>query len=301
MASRSTRSRRPATMPQPEQQSRAKWTTSLTKILAELMVDQVQRGNRQNNSFGKKAWKYMCDEFYKKTGLKWDKEQLKNRYAVLRKQHVIVKSLLDQSDFKWDEATGAIMAMDEVWDRYIMEHPDAEIIRSGGCPIYKQLCTIFSEMGTDEEYNGLAEHKEGTPYLIPCPEPLSTFQMVPSLKSEEEAGMADDEDKFQPIIPPSTGGRKRARKGIDDVIVNALSEMAAASKLRAVAIKQHNDRFSITDCVKALDEMQGVDEQVYYAALDLFNNPNAREIFLSLKVDKRLTWLCSKCSALSGS
>ncbi|KAA8532000.1 hypothetical protein F0562_006858 [Nyssa sinensis] len=278
-------------------QSRAKWTTSLTKILVELMVDQVRKGNRQNNSFSKKAWKYMCDEFYKKTGLKWDKEQLKNRYAFLRKQHNIVKLLLDQSDFIWDEATGAIVAKDEVWDNYTKEHPDAETIRSGGCSIYKQLCTIFSELAKNGEYNGSAEHKGGTPDSIPCPDPLNTFQGEPSSESEEETDMGDEQDRFQSAIP----ARKRGRKGIDDAIANAILEMAAASKLRADAIKQKNDRFSITDCVKALDEMRGVDEQVYYAAMDLFNNPNAREIFLSLKVDKRLTWLCSKCSALPDS
>lgn len=117
MASRVTRSRRQPTQQQ-EQQSRARWTASLTKTLADLMIDQVQKGNRHKNSFGKKAWRYMCDEFYKKTGLKWDKEQLKNRYAVLRRQYVTVRSLLDQSDFSWDESSGTIIAKDEAWTEY---------------------------------------------------------------------------------------------------------------------------------------------------------------------------------------
>ena len=117
MAGQLARSRRLET--QQQEQSRAKWTTSLTKILAALMVDQVHKGNKHNNLFNKKAWKYICDEFYKKTGLKWDKEQLKNRYSVLRRQYTIVKSILDQSDFSWDEATGSITANDEIWAEYI--------------------------------------------------------------------------------------------------------------------------------------------------------------------------------------
>lgn len=118
MENRVTRSRRPPPQQQ-EQQTRARWTASLTKILADLMVDQVHKGNRQHNSFGKKAWKLMCDEFYKKSSLKWDKEQLKNRYAVLRRQYVTVKLLLDQSDFTWDESTGTILGDDEAWAEYI--------------------------------------------------------------------------------------------------------------------------------------------------------------------------------------
>ena len=117
MSSRITRSRREP--PQQDDQARARWTTSLTKILADLMINQVQKGNRQKNSFSKKAWRYISDEFYKKTGLKWDKEQLKNRYAVLRRQYITVKSLLDQSDFSWDEFTGTIIAKDEAWTEYI--------------------------------------------------------------------------------------------------------------------------------------------------------------------------------------
>ncbi|KAJ9672784.1 hypothetical protein PVL29_026135 [Vitis rotundifolia] len=169
------------------------------------MVDQVRKGNRQNNSFGKKAWKYMYDDFFKKTGLKWDKER----------QYVIVKSLLDQSDFNWGENTGIITAKDEAWDNYIKEHPDAESMRSIGCLIYKQLCTIFSESGANGTNEQSAEHKEGIPYEYPCPEPLSMHR--------EES---------------SSYSRKRGRRGIDNVIAGAILEMAVASKLRTVAIRQ---------------------------------------------------------------
>ncbi|KAK4393876.1 hypothetical protein Sango_1858400 [Sesamum angolense] len=74
--------------------------------------------------------------------------------------------------------------------------------------------------------------------------------------------------------------------------------MATATRLRAEAIKNSNGKFSITDCVRALDELQGVDDQVYHAALDLFNNRNARETFLTLRVEKRLIWLQRKFSTV---
>lgn len=118
MASRVTRLRRQLAQ-QPENQSRAKWTMFLTKVLADLMVEQVREGKTKNNFFNKKSWKYICDEFFKKTGLKWDKEQLKNRYSVLRRQYTVVKSLLEHGDFSWDESTGNIVASDEAWAEYI--------------------------------------------------------------------------------------------------------------------------------------------------------------------------------------
>lgn len=283
---------------QQQEQSRARWTTSLTKILAELMVDQVHKGNKHNNLFNKKAWKYICDEFYKRTALKWDKEQLKNRYSVLRRQYSIVKSILDQSDFSWDEATGTITANDEIWAEYIKKHPDAETVKTGGCPIFKELYTIFAEPTTNGKHEYLAASEGEHTSRILCPEPLNVHQEESSSESQDDED-ANDPQTVQPTTPTAISMRKRGRKGIDDAIADAIFEMASASKMRAVAIEQQNARFSIADCIRDLDLMQGVDQQLYFAALDLFNKPNAREIFLSLKKDKRLTWLRGKCAVAS--
>ncbi|KAL6220721.1 hypothetical protein ACLB2K_008477 [Fragaria x ananassa] len=296
MASHVTRSRVQAQLQ--EQQTKARWNTHLTKILASLMVDQVHQGYTKNSYFGMKAWKYICDEFYKRTGLKWDKE-LKNRYADMRKMYVIIKSLLDRSDISWDEATGTITASDEVWAEYTKEHAEAEALRNSGCPIYKELCIIFSEPATNGKHDLPNEHKEGTPNFHQL-EPLSFQQvLLSSSESEEADAAADHKDTVQPITPCSAGIRKRGRKGIDDAIAGAILEMAAASKLRKAAIQQRDARYTITNCIKALDEMKGVDEQVYFAAIDLFNDTTAREWFLSLKRDKRLIWLQRKCGSSS--
>jgi hypothetical protein len=79
--------------------------------------------------------------------------------------------------------------------------------------------------------------------------------------------------------------------------VDAMLEIAAASKMRATAIMKNEDRFSISKCIKVLDEMPSIDQQVYFLALDLFENANARETFISLKSEKRLLWLQRKFSA----
>lgn len=171
------------------------------------------------------------------------------------------------------------------------EHADAETLRSSGCPIYKELCIIFSEPATNGKHDHPAEHEEGTPNFRQS-EPLSFQQEVLSSSESEEADDAvDDKETVQPTTPSSAGIRKRGRKGVDDAIARAILEMATASKLRTAAIQQRSSRYTIANCIKELDEMKGVEEQVYFAALDLFNKPIAREVFLSLKRDKRLIWL----------
>ncbi|PPS20433.1 hypothetical protein GOBAR_AA00163 [Gossypium barbadense] len=119
-----------------------------------------------------------------------------------------------------------------------------------------------------------------------------------STGSGDDVNMLEGRNKRQSVTPSSSGWRKRSRKATGDAIVDAMLEIAAASKLRASAIMKNEDRFSISKCIKVLDEMQGVDQRIYFLALDLFENPNAREIFISLRSDKRLPWLQRKCSSM---
>lgn len=128
---------------------------------------------------------------------------------------------------------------------------------------------------------------------------------APSMLMEDDASSSSGEDinipngskKLRSAASLSSTRSKRTRKAPSDAIVDAMLEIAAASKLRANAMRS-DDRFSISNCVKVLDEIQGLDQRIYFAALDLFENPNARETFISLKSEKRVTWLQGKCSAL---
>jgi hypothetical protein len=114
--------------------------------------------------------------------------------------------------------------------------------------------------------------------------------------SGDDANVLDG-NKHQSGIPSNSGRRKRSRKATGDAIVDAMLEIAAASKMRSTAIMKNEDRFSISKCIKVLDEMPSIDQQVYFLALDLFENANARETFISLKSEKRLLWLQRKFSA----
>ncbi|KAI4330082.1 hypothetical protein MLD38_028390 [Melastoma candidum] len=127
--------------------------------------------------------------------------------------------------------------------------------------------------------------------------------LVGSMDDEGSSGSRDDRKVMdghdgQPAGTASNSGqKKRGRKAHGDAIVDAMLEIAAASRMRANAILRNEDRFSISKCIKLLDEMHGVDQNIYLHALELFENSTAREIFASLKSDKRLIWLMGKYNA----
>ncbi|KAI3872158.1 hypothetical protein MKW98_011650 [Papaver atlanticum] len=116
-----------------------------------------------------------------------------------------------------------------------------------------------------------------------------------SSSSGDDVDISNGRNKRKTAAASSPGPRKRNRKGgPGDAIVEAMLEIAAASKMRAAAMAKNEDRFSISTCITVLDEIQGLDQQIYFFALDLFENPNARETFISLKSERRVTWLQGK-------
>ncbi|KAJ6291019.1 hypothetical protein OIU76_024184 [Salix suchowensis] len=117
--------------------------------------------------------------------------------------------------------------------------------------------------------------------------------------SRDDVNMLDGHNKRQSVTPGASGRGKRSCKATGDAIVDAMLEIAAASKMRAAAIMKNEDQYSISKCIKVLDEMQGVDQWIYFLALDFFERPIAREKFIAQKSVKRLPWLQGKHDTLA--
>ncbi|GMJ02714.1 hypothetical protein HRI_003940600 [Hibiscus trionum] len=66
-----------------QERSRTRWTASLDRMFADLVVKQIQLGNRPNNVFDKKTWNNICDEFNKQTDLSFNNNQLRKHLDVL--------------------------------------------------------------------------------------------------------------------------------------------------------------------------------------------------------------------------
>ncbi|XVE83458.1 hypothetical protein DITRI_Ditri16bG0089600 [Diplodiscus trichospermus] len=86
--------------------------------------------------------------------------------------------------------------------------------------------------------------------------PMNYVDDDASSGSGDDGNLLDGQNKRPSVTPSSSGRRKRSRKATGDAIVDAMLEIAAASKMRASAIMKNEDRFSISKCIKVLDEMQ---------------------------------------------
>ncbi|XP_050367174.1 L10-interacting MYB domain-containing protein-like [Argentina anserina] len=290
-----------------QDQSRAKWTVALDKILLNLLMEQSQ----QNKMYNKKAWKHIQHEFNYRTGLTFDGEQLRNHQNVLRRVYNNIKTVLDEPSFSWDDSRHVVVADDAVWEQYIMAHPEAETVRNKECPIFKELCTLFSDPRSEGRYvqsnndvklDQLKVEMNGTPETASVSADPAIDEA--SSRLSEEVNMSSGRNKRQSLIKPlvsSTRQRRRVCKETSQTGVNEISRHEEGNKTAAAAAAvaaQNGDRFSISSCIEVLNEMGGVDQDVYLAALDLFQDPDRRETFICIKSDLKLAWLRAKCNSL---
>ncbi|CAA7042661.1 unnamed protein product [Microthlaspi erraticum] len=98
-----------------ERSSRNKWTASasLDKVLADIVLKQIQAGNRRNNFFDRKTWTNMCNDFNEQTGLSFNNNQLRRHLDVLRQRY---NSLKSKNEFVVEEEdTRCILELD-LWE-----------------------------------------------------------------------------------------------------------------------------------------------------------------------------------------
>lgn len=106
---------------------------------------------------------------------------------------------------------------------------------------------------------------------------LSVSSMYPRSNPSER-------NKRKLTEPPKSGSNKRSSVGPNNPKRSKSSDMDQNQN-------QKDDPYSIASCVVALNDTPGVDRRLYNAAMDLFEHKNWRETFVTMKMDKRLSWL----------
>ncbi|KAK7351341.1 hypothetical protein VNO77_10715 [Canavalia gladiata] len=123
--------------------SAIEWTESMECCFVDLMIEQVNRGNRIGNIFNEEAWSHMVEAFSARLGLQCDKQFLIDHYFCLMKKHDDISNILSHDEFAWDEALQSIIAENDIWDAYIKDHPDAISYKNRCLYLFHNLCKIF--------------------------------------------------------------------------------------------------------------------------------------------------------------
>ncbi|XP_059659590.1 L10-interacting MYB domain-containing protein isoform X2 [Cornus florida] len=130
------------------------WTPEMDRYFIDLMLEQVNKGNRiDDHLFSKRAWKHMTSLFDAKFKFQYKVDVLKNRHKTLRNLYKSIKNILDQKGFYWDGVRQMVTADNKVWDDYIKVNPDARSYRIKTIPYYSDLCLIYKNATVEGKGN----------------------------------------------------------------------------------------------------------------------------------------------------
>ncbi|XP_077249355.1 uncharacterized protein LOC143888845 [Tasmannia lanceolata] len=280
----------------------ASWSSGDTDIFIDLMVEEVEKGNRCTKTFSKKSWEDIQTKFYQKTGCNYTLLQFRNEFKKLRKDYTEFKKLLEVTGFTWDPMANCVTAEDSVWDTYIQADSYASKFRDIGCSHWVELQVIYGDTsGTGEVSLGHGE------------DPLESEEeddQIVDLDAQNDdmnvfATQSDDGgdsflrrhyrtptthhrgSKSSAFAEPCMAPREVPRAGMA-VLTGASSSTSPSSIVET-------DPHSISKCMEVLNAMEGVGPDEYVKGVKMFQEPGWREAFMMVPPEKRM-WLLQKLS-----
>ena len=96
----------------------AEWTEENTKIIVELFVLQVKKGNRPNTHLTPNGYEEVAIKFKLITGLEYKQPQLKNKWDKLKGDYNMFKKLrLRETGGGWDAELNTVKQDPEWWKK----------------------------------------------------------------------------------------------------------------------------------------------------------------------------------------
>ncbi|OVA03953.1 Myb/SANT-like domain [Macleaya cordata] len=235
-------------------------------------------------------------------------EQIKNRYNLLRTRYKDVKKLMEISGFGWNPKEKVVQVDDEgVWELYL-KYPDHKKYKTSGCPIYEELCIVFGDttasgnqryasaedkVTKDVPTNHYVLDEERDDHETPIPNSRQgSTAFIEENEVESSVKKISDRGKRKFSHEQQQSKKETNSSGLSD----ALFAIADATKSKYVASNPEANPYSIPNCTKHLQFIEGVSIQSVMAALEKFQQPGWRQAFMSLDLDLQMEWLKSIAS-----
>ncbi|KAM0882350.1 hypothetical protein ACQ4PT_032358 [Festuca glaucescens] len=141
----------------------AEWTDDNTRILVELFVKQVRKGNRPNTHLTPNAYEEVANEFRTITRLEYKQPQLKNKWDKLKNDFNIFKKIrLRETGGGWDSDKNTVKQDAEWWKKTKNDIPGSGKFRKQGLRNEEGLKVLFEDITSDGTHIRavIAPHKQ---------------------------------------------------------------------------------------------------------------------------------------------
>ncbi|KAI4305890.1 hypothetical protein L6164_029222 [Bauhinia variegata] len=128
-----------------DQGKQIRWTNEMDRCLSDTLVQLIKLGHKSkvDNKIKPSAYEAAALAVNERFQLDLTKDHVRNRLKTWKKQYDILKELLDQDGFEWDDKRKMVLANDSVWNEYIKINPDARLLKGRVIQNYNELCIII--------------------------------------------------------------------------------------------------------------------------------------------------------------
>ncbi|XP_059666365.1 L10-interacting MYB domain-containing protein [Cornus florida] len=255
---------------------KAAWTLEIHKVFVDVCLEQTLKGNKPGTHFTKEGWRNIEESFKKKSGLRYERKQLKNHWDSTKEQWKCWCKLIDTDRMKWDPINRKFGASEEDWANYLQANAGAAQFRFKELPFTDKLETIF---------DGRIVSGETEP---PPQRRRLSDDSTTSLLHTKEPGPGDSTTSLLHTKEPGPGVSR------PDIRTERVCEAAESRSVVTVQSSLGKLNYSIGECIECLDGLEEVEpgSDLYLFALDIFLKKEYREIFLQLKKPSvRVAWL----------
>ncbi|GMP88875.1 hypothetical protein CsSME_00040699 [Camellia sinensis var. sinensis] len=293
----------------------ATWTALEEKLFIQLMVREVHEGNRSATTFSRKGWKHIEQEFCEKTNKRYNNSQFRNKFNQLRTRYLDFSRLLKEPGFIWDPVLNTVTATDALWESYIKGNKNIKRFRKKGCPMFTELGIIFGDLTASyKDVFPLTQYPMVGEYKLDVEDESTnaTPSAFPSDGSNGRDYPSQSTRRRRQKSPSPTSRLRVKREARTKVVGEALKEWTEASvpsgtsdgkwveitkatipTFHGLEASPQACPFSITNCVKCLEAIEGVDGSTYLKAIKMFKDVDWREMFMAMSAERRLVWLAN--------
>ncbi|KAI5428539.1 hypothetical protein KIW84_033503 [Lathyrus oleraceus] len=176
---------------------------------------------------------------------------------------------------KMPNETNTVTASEEVWRNYLKVHDKASQFQKKGCDHYKLLEIIFNKNNA----TGVLHHSstQDPPNTYEENELDNQYLNNGSASHVCVNGDSSDDDLHEVEHITRSGKIQVQLRGIGIGVWRLLQGVTSDC--------------SLTKCVTVLDEMEDIPHDAYGKALEKFMNPDWREVFIAMSVERKRGWV----------
>ncbi|KAH7905762.1 hypothetical protein BJ138DRAFT_1227040 [Hygrophoropsis aurantiaca] len=125
----------------------AKWTTADDATLVATLREQQAAGNQADSGWKASVWvaaaQALAGSEAQSGGAAKKPKGCSDHWSLLKNNCLIVQKLRGLSGFGWDDSRCLVVAPSDVWERYIKDHPDAEVWRTKSFPLFDDIISLI--------------------------------------------------------------------------------------------------------------------------------------------------------------